>query len=325
MFLFEKFKILFPSHTDHCIEISYACISKLYSYLDSLKKENLTRDKFLFLEATASKNLVHCSCWCGESYYHYEIVEEKYKELLSNFPQSEFADNAEFWLRSTQYYDAEGGGYQISDIPDIRKLIKKYPTSELIPDLIIDIADSYSNDYQEQTDERIKSLNRGIQELETLKQNYALDSLQKHRVEQSLAQYKNDVNDAIFDLTITPIKSNYKDCEDIKIEVELKNNSQVPRKIYLYKNHSLFTFHILPSKNEEFISSGIVDTVKQEYIITHEKPIRQTIKLNKNARYWNEGQLGNFNFKNEGLYNVSCSSRLNSLGSNQCKIYIQKE
>ncbi len=325
LFYYNKIAI-YPSNNDRCIEISYPCVLKLYNYLDSLKKENLAKDKFLFLEAIAREDLVHCSCWFGDSYYHYEIVEEKYKELLSKYPESEFADDADFWFINYAAYPSDGeSGYLISDIPNIKKFISKYPKSDLIPALLINIADSYANDYQEYTDDRIKNLNRGIQELINLMKNYALDTLQKQIVEQSMAQYKQDINDALFTLTITPIKSNYKAGEDIEVEVELKNNSQVARKILLYKNNSLFTFNINPSKNIEFIPSGIVDTVKQEYILTFDKPIRQIIKLNKNARYWDSSNLGAFSFKKDGLYYVSCSSKFYSLGSNQCKIYIEKD
>jgi hypothetical protein len=321
---FHLIKELHPSYKDYCIDSSYPCVATAKKQLDSIRSENISADRLLFFEAKAREKMIHCSCWFGNSWYNYSIVEDKYQELLNSYPNSEYADDAEFWMINYQNYIGEEGGYSVSEIPNIRKFVSKYPNSDLIPNLLMNIAYSYSNNYSENVDNRIKNIEQGIEELIKLKNNYQLDSIEFARVEQNLLQFEHQKNELIYTLTVIPLKNDYKMNEDIEVEITISNNSSTPKTIELYANESYVSFKIHPDKNVKFIPIDDDDATKKQFSITRGEPIKQKVKLNSLVRHWDGGKLGGFNFEEEGLYYLTCFSRENSLSSNQVKIYVKK-
>ena len=201
---FQLIKKIFPEKKDRCLDYSFPCITKTQRFLDSLKMENIIAQKFLFLEAGAREEMIKCSCWFGESWYNLSIVKDKYQELLLKFPDSEYADDAEYWLLNYEYYGDEQGGFPISEIPKVKKFIDKYPNSNRIVELIMKIAYSYSIAYSEDIDEHLTILNKGITTLKDLKLNYPLDSLQAVHLEQTLNQYEYQRNEVLYDFTVLP-------------------------------------------------------------------------------------------------------------------------
>lgn len=321
---FHLIKKLYPSSKDYCIDSSFPCVESAKKQIDSIKSENVSADKLLFLEAKVREKLIHCSCWFGNSWHNYSIVEHKYQELLNSFPNSEYADDAKFWMINYQHNTYEEGGYAVSEIPNIRKFVSKYPNSVLIPELIMNIAYSYSINYSENIDDRIENLEKGIEELIKLKNNYQLDSIEFERVEQILMQFEYQKNELIYTLTVTPLKNDYSINEDIEVEITISNNSSTPRTIELYANESYVSFKIHPEKKVKFLPIDDDNATKKQFSITRGEPIKQKVKLNKLVRHWDGGKLGRFNFEVEGLYYLTCFSRENSLGSKQVKIYVKK-
>lgn len=321
---FHLIKKLCPSYKDYCIDSSYPCVESVKNQLDSIRNERLSADRVLFLEAKAREKMIHCSCWFGNSCYNYSIVEEKYKEILTSHPHSEYADDAEYWMINYQYHGDEESVYSVSEIPKIRKFVSKYPNSSLIPELIMNIAYSYSIDYLENIDDRIKNIEKGIGELTTLKRNYQLDSNQLARVEQDLIQYEQKKNEQIYTLSVIPLKSYYKMNEDIEVEIIISNNSSTPKTIELYASESFLSFGIHPEIKVKFIPIDEADATKKKFTITRDEPLKQKVKLNRLVRHWDVGKLGRFNFEEEGLYYLTCFSIENSLSSKQVKIYVKK-
>jgi len=321
---FHLIKKLYPLYKDHCIDSSYPCIVSAKKQLDSMRSEGLSDDKLLFLEAQLRAKMIQCSCWFGESYYNFSIVEEKLKEILISHPHSQYADDAEYWMINYQNYGDEEGRYSVSEIPKIRKFVKKYPNSTLIPELIMNIAYSYSNDYSENIDDRIKNIEKGIRELHALKKNYKLDSSQLARLEENLNQLENQKNELIYTLTITPMKINYKMNEDMEVEITISNNSSTPKTLELYSNKSYLSFGVHRDNKVKFIPIDINDVIKKEFKIIKGEPLKQKVIINRLVRHWDGGKLGRFNFEEEGLYYLTCYSRENSLSSEQVKIYVKK-
>lgn len=60
----------------------------------------------------------------------YDLAINGFSEFLKNFPSSDLADNAQYWLAQS-YYAKEDFG---SAIPQFKRLIKVYPQSDRIPD-----------------------------------------------------------------------------------------------------------------------------------------------------------------------------------------------
>lgn len=321
---FRLIKELYPSTKDYCIDSSYSCVASAKNKLDSIRSEKLSVDKVLFLEAKAREQMIHCSCWFGDSYYNYSIVEEKHKEILTSHPHSEYADDAEYWMINYQNYGDEEGGYSVSEIPNIRKFVSKYPNSDLIPEVLMNIAYSYSINYSENIDDRINNIEKGIEELIKLKNNYQLDSIEFAHVEQNLKQFEHQRNELIYTLTVTPLKSDYKMNEDIEVEITISNNSSIPKTLELYANESYVSFGIHPDRKVKFIPKENDEAAKKKFNIIRGEPLKQKVKINRLVRHWDGGKLGGFNFEEEGLYYLTCFSRENGLNSKQVKIYVKK-
>jgi hypothetical protein len=320
---FKLIEELYPSYKDECIDFSYPCVKKAYNRLDSIRNEDTSADRLLFLEAKTRQEMIHCCCWFGNSSYDYSIVEEKYQEILTNHPNSEYADDAEFWMINYRNYDGEEGGYPVDAIPTIREFVNKYPNSNLIPELLINIAHSYTSEYSEDIDDRIRSVELSIDELKALLSNYQLDSLEFARVEHNLRQFDHQRNKLIYSLTVVPLQSHYKLNEDIEVEIIISNNSSTSISLELFKNESYVSFGIHPDNKVRFIPEDDDDSTKMGFIITRGEPLRQKIKLNKLVRHWDGGTLGRFSFE-EGLYYLTCFSREHGLSSEQVKIIVRK-
>jgi hypothetical protein len=321
---FDLIKELYPAYKDNCIDYSYPCVAKVKYQLDSIRNENVSTDRLLYSEAKAREKMIHCSCWFGEIWYNYSIVEEKYKELLQKFPESNFADDADFWLIKYSNYGEEAGNFPISEIPKLKRFQSKYPNSNCIPELVQLIAYSYSMGYSTNLDVQIGYLEKGIEELRALKNSYPLDSLEYAGVEQNLKQYEHQKNEMIFTFSLVPLKSDYRINEDIEVEIIISNNSSTPRTLELYANESYVSFGIHPDKKVKFIPIDNDDATKKEFYIVKDEPLKQKVRINRLVRHWDGGKLGVFNFEEEGLYYLTCFSRENSLSSNQVKIYVRK-
>ncbi len=323
---FDRIKLLTPYEKDRCIESSFLCVKKSIRALDSLKSIILSKDELLFKEAIVLSHLIQCSCWFGESYYHYDLVENKYNRLLSTFPNSEFADDAAYWLLDNRYFFAEDGGYDTDSIPEIRKFIKRYPNSNNIIDLLLNISSSYAEKYSDNIDELIRNIDLGIAELENLKKKYPLDSRQSANVNDMLGRFLYDKYNHIFDLSIVPNKTNYYFGEDIIIDVTLKNKSSQPRLISLYANHSFFKFDVDPNVHSTFEPFANVDTIKREYLLAYGQPIKQTIVLNKKARSLEDGgKLGRYVINTTGVHYINAFAANNYVSSSArpAKIYLE--
>ncbi|MGB5033419.1 MAG: hypothetical protein WBO76_14970, partial [Saprospiraceae bacterium] len=324
MIYFNMIKELCLSCKDYCIDYSYPCVVIAYNQLDSFRNVNASTDKLIFFEAKAREQMIHCSCWFGDSWINYAIVEEKYQEILTHHPNSEFADDAEYWMINHENNDDGEVEYTVVEISKIRKFVNKYPNSEFIPELLMKIAYSHSNVYTDNIDDRIKNLDKGIEDLRSLKNNYQLDSLLVARVEQNIEQFEQNKNKLIYTLTLVPLKIVNKMDEYIEIEITISNNSSTPKTLELYKNECYVTFGIFPDKKVKFTPLEKVDSMMKNFTILRGKPLKQKIKLNSLVRHWDGGKLGKFSFENEGLYSLSCYSTENRLSSDQVKIYIEK-
>lgn len=194
---FRMIKKRYPSTKDECLDTAFPCVTKAAFVVDSLRNKKLPPDEFLFWEAATIKSVIPCSCWFGDNYWDFSLIEERYKKIRNQYPTSNYADDAEFWLINHQNYGDEGTVYTLNQIPEIRKFAHKYPHSDLIPALLLNIAISYSIQYADDAEMGIKYLDQAIQELQDLKSNYPLDSIQQANVALHLTQFKRQKSELI--------------------------------------------------------------------------------------------------------------------------------
>lgn len=314
----------FPDFRDFCVDHSLQFIAQINNSIDSIKKEDMPPDKRLFLEAKAREKLVSGSYWFGELHRDYSIVVAMYQELLTLYPKSDYADDAEFWLINYLNPGDEQGGFPLEKIPAIQKFADRYPNSALTPKLLIKIAQSYEIGEPADIDAQIKNLEKGIDILNAVINVYNLDSSECLSVKKNIFEMKMLKNEIIFNLILEPVKSVYGPGEDIEMEISLSINCSTPQKIRLYKKDLYFTFSIYPENKCKFVPLAVSDTTTDVFQIISGKPLRQKVTINRQARYWEGGKPGKFCPEEEGLYYITCFSRENGLRSNQAKIYIKE-
>ncbi len=142
-----------------------------------------------------------CNCWfgAGNGFSDYSLVDEKYEQLLRDYPQSQFADDAEFWLIERSYYmsrEGSEGYYPPEDIPKLKQFINKYPLSDKVPYLIQGIAASYAApDYNRDSQSQIRGYQRAMDELGYLLQYFSLTAEQEAQVKKQRQYYQQELAD----------------------------------------------------------------------------------------------------------------------------------
>ena len=101
-----------------------------------------------------------------------------FTQFLDTFPQSNLADNAQYWLGESQYVTKN---YQQA-LQDFRKVVERYPQSRKIPDALLKIG--YCN-YE------LKSWSEARQALTTVQQQYP-DTTAARLAGQRLAQMSSE-------------------------------------------------------------------------------------------------------------------------------------
>lgn len=86
----------------------------------------------------------------GEVFYNTDYPDSLYKELFTKYPNSQYADNAEYHF--LRYLDFEEEVVELSHVDEYKKFIAKYPRSELRPDAELHIAEHYARASQEMPD-----------------------------------------------------------------------------------------------------------------------------------------------------------------------------
>jgi len=71
----------------------------------------------------------------------YEVAREKFKELLSKYPQSDNADNAQFWVGEIYYREK----WYAEAIMEYQKVIENYPDGNKVPASLLKQGLSFSN------------------------------------------------------------------------------------------------------------------------------------------------------------------------------------
>ncbi|MBK7096418.1 MAG: hypothetical protein IPH57_15705 [Saprospiraceae bacterium] len=320
---FKKIKQEFPDINDRCIEYSYESALKYNHSLDSLYALNLTPDSLIFRQAHLRMKLIESSCWFGESWYRLNIVEDKYKELLVKFPNSKLADNAELWLLEYQFYGDEGGlpHESISHFKDFKK---KYPDSDVLSNVALNIFHAYMNSDSENPDTIIFNYDCAIHELENALPSLKNDTLKYKMILSTLRELQNGKNSKIFKIELKSEKVKYLKGEDIVITTKIINLLSKSQKIKLYKNSSMLTFSINNENVKDcFIPSATSDENMIEHTFSREMPIIQKIVLNKDARHWDKGRNGKFNIIKPGNYYISAMDGSLNLDSNQIQIIVE--
>jgi outer membrane protein assembly factor BamD (BamD/ComL family) len=153
--------------------------------IDSLTKSNLTEDSLYYFKSlaleTICKTLWYCHEGCGGC--DFSLVTNKIKSFQSKYPTSNLSDNSMLYLIEMDYlYNDREDKSLIAKIMDYENFLKKYPDSDLKPDVQFSIFMTWAsmqNRKKEKikatakrfisesgTDKRIKDVKQRLKELE---------------------------------------------------------------------------------------------------------------------------------------------------------------
>lgn len=160
----QKLRKDFPDYIEQNQALSV--VLRVKACTDSINELSIDADKKLYFRTLELQKLMQTG-WFGESYLDDTIVADSYQLLLDTYPNSEFADNAAFYLLRRQYLSEEGMSYSSEAPEEYRRFIKKYPLSELKVSASLDIVTLYLS-YLGQPEKSLDMLRKAKEELSRL-------------------------------------------------------------------------------------------------------------------------------------------------------------
>ena len=299
------------------------CAMSIKPAIDSLKRLNLGKAEYLFKEAQLKKDLVECG-WTGDSYYDYTIVANNYQEILSDYPRSEYVDNAAFYFLSMMDYGDEGENYSKEQVEECKRFLKKYPDSELIPNVQMIMVSNYYSYYGE-----LDSLVMMKEVALVLLQKIDTTEIRDPNLLSSIRDYKEyiarEIMSAVFDTEVLSPKTEFKAGEDIKVTLRLKNVSPVVRQIRLFAHGPAWTTYIGPEDQVKFTPTEITqDTTTRLVSLQPGEVLEQEMMVTKEARYWEDHRTGQFSLLRTGRYAVNFWDPKRHLDIRGLQFYVYK-
>lgn len=297
------------------------CVIQVKHSIDSLQKQNLAPDAYLFKEAKLKERLVYCG-WTGDSYYDFSIVTENYRDILSKYPNSRYADNAAFYFISMMWYGDEGDEYSKDMIAACNEFLSTYPTSELQPQVRLLIVRNYHAYYGE-PDSMIIMKEKALSEL----LNISVKEVQDTNLVATIEFYKADIltqlTKQFFELIVSPERTEYKTGEEVKLKVQLRNKTNEVRQIRLYSNAPGWLTLVGPADQTNFMPTGTkVDTNTQLLSIMPNDTLFQEINISREARHWKYTGTGSYEFNQPGKYTIRIRDPGMRINSDHVSVYI---
>jgi len=300
------------------------CAKKIKYSMDSLRQLELADDEFIYKETLLKEKWVYCG-WSGDSYYDFTIVNDNYRKLLSRYPKSKYADDVEFYFIAGYDFNDEGGEeYSEEQIERWSKFIRKYPDSDLITRVRMQMASNF-NSYTGTIDTIIEMKQKALAELQKIDIWSISDTNMVNSIEGFKTSIPHQINQLCFQLKVIPKKTAYTISEDLVFTAVLKNRTSKTRKLWLHSKDSYFGSWIYPGNELTFIPKGeVTDTTMKLVSILPMDSLVQEIILNRNIRHPVTMEPGKYVFKQPGLYLISLHESRNEFQSEQAKFYLNK-
>jgi len=313
----------FPSDRNNNNTYTYPCYLTVLKSLDSLVKIVIPPDEKLYQTALLKEKLINCGGF-GESYTDLTIVVDSYKKLLKQYPKSEFADDAAFYLTlNSSFSGDEGLEYSEESIKELRQFIKKYPNSDNVVDAEILIIEIYMAFYGT-SDEMVAMFKKTSEEINKLEKKYKLNTSQRENLNNEKINLAHYTIQNTYQFIVEPNKPEYRLGEEIIMDVKLKNKLSKKVELQIFKNISPFNIHVTSEGRENFINSSKKDDQKTTIILSGNETKSWKINLNEETRsVTNPYTIGRYDFSKPGKYYFSFSGIHEYLNSNQSQFIIK--
>ncbi|HZV70724.1 MAG TPA: hypothetical protein VFG10_14315 [Saprospiraceae bacterium] len=258
--------------------------------------------------------------------------------LLTKYPTSPFADNAKYlMITHDEQGSHEGGntGYNLEAIEQLKDFLKKYPDTELIPEVYLKFITLYF-DYGVNYYEKEKYF--------LLARTYAnkfYTAFPNHHLRREVEYYDEAITYELqffgWELKITSVDSIYKLNSPILINYTLTNQSDKAKTISVYKQkdkYSSFYIKLSPGYDQE-TNKKIVEyiihpeqmvDIKQDSVIKPGQEYSETKDITRWVDHESYGKQGYYRILSPGKYELWAFFRLESrsVPSNKIKIEIIK-
>lgn len=332
----NQLKLEFPAlDTNDFVERQKIEIRYAYQALEALKGSGISEDERLWKTGNIYYRLFG---YIGQETEASGMVMDYpfsfLTELLKKYPTSPWADNAAYL--SFSYYEGsthEGGDndYNLEANEEYKKLILKYPDSELIPDIYYRIASLYA-DYGSGYDERKKYLKMAKKYVDKFYTEYPGHALTKE-VDQFVSYLDIELDQLEWTLTISANKEKFSPTEPILITYQLTNEGNHAKTIRIYSDTLLSDFTHYVSYNpqraleepyyikEEIHPQKLPAEWRDSTILAGDSFVK-TKDITKWVKVESYGNQGFYNMK-EGAYNVKAFFQLGSfnVSSNEIRFW----
>jgi len=327
--------------TDRDVQYYQGSVRKIHESkrsLDSLNAIPMDKDERLWKTANVYYNLFgQIGPFTEASSVRMDYAFTYLNKLLTQFPESTLADNAEYMMITHEEEGSHEGGdtdYNPEAIKQYNRFLKKYPASELIPNVylkFISLHYDYGVDYYEK--EKYLLIAKGY-----VDQFYA--EFPNHPLRKEVEYFETYINYDLpnfgwnlnITLNDTPCKLN----SPILIRYTLTNQSTEAKTISVYKQkdkYSSFFLNISPIYDQEVYGRKLVEftthpeqmqSIKQDTIIQPGQVFSETTDITKWVDHDSYGQQGYYRILHPGKYELWALFKLESrsVPSNKIKIEI---
>lgn len=298
--------------TKSTLENTVRMVEKTRYRLDSLDRLQPAPDARLMGEADIFLDYCRGTGWFeGEACYDIRLATQRYEKIVREYPQGEWADNAAFALLGNTCYGC-GEGPGIEEARQYERILKKYPDSDLKPQIWLTLASIYFSITEYEEDESaLHTLLQQSQRYFDLAAEAAPD-LAKNDDNKWLADHLATARErSSWQFSAAPEKAAIRPGEPARLILSIKNETKQPRKLQLWNQG----YEMLYVQGSYLSKAGC--EVQDAPFFSGEKPApdertitvqpgeihRIVLDISKNANL--RGRYGRFDFSQPGVYDFS--------------------
>ena len=301
-------------HKEQMIEVNH--------YTDTiygLKNQKLPEDELLWRTGLAYYRLFFKVGPEGEVGYNMSYPFSYFRRLLRQHPTSPYADNAEFTILEHNELNSHEGGdnsYNLEAIENYKRILSKYPDTELAPRIYHNIAGLYSW-CEATTSEKPEYYRLALKYANKVMTEFP-DYGNKHRVPELINEINQSYADVMWELNISADKTIYRINEPVLISFELRNTDSNDKHIRIptNRNYPVFTVDVsylsynrdsYPIEIEPVLDYSLFNGNTADTLIKTDKVYKEEWDILETAR--NDLQMvpGKYRLAEPGKYKITAS------------------
>ncbi len=284
--------------------------------LDSLERLHISEDEYLWSKAQVIEQMLEFDWSYGMYYNDFELMYQVYQELLDYYPDSYFADEAEWKLNTAcnaaEVYDDFVGSQDC--IAYYKSFLQRYPRTNLQADVYYALVQHYRH-LESREEDRAWNLLKAIEFANTLV-DYYTDFAAEHRISELLVDMIQLLDNEMWELKVETDKTVYTVGEPIDLNVEImrKETSTKTKTLNAHINHANFGIYVHKvggsySEDQQFFepNTQVIDWTTEAVLLSAGDNYQETIDLSNCVKFNNNKNTGGFQLP-VGTYEITIRS-----------------